>query len=199
LKDIKGYEGLYAVTSCGKVWSYKSNKFLSPYDNGKGYLQVTLYKDGLVKRARVNRLIAEAYIENPDPEHYDQVGHKDEVRNHNWVGNLYWTNAQENNNYGSRNEKVSKALSKAVYCEETGEVYKSQQAAAAALGLNFRSISLCCHGKQKTTGGYHFRFATEGEKAVAAMDQLALAIEQKIELDNLGLGYIEPSLEVVVC
>ena len=46
MRDIKGYEGLYAITSCGKVWSYRSKKFLKPYDNGFGYLYVNLNKDG---------------------------------------------------------------------------------------------------------------------------------------------------------
>lgn len=46
MRDIKDYEGLYAVTSCGKVYSYKRKKFLRPFDNGYGYLKVNLYKDG---------------------------------------------------------------------------------------------------------------------------------------------------------
>lgn len=46
MKDIKFYEGLYAVTPCGKIWGYKRKKFLKPYLNKSGYLYVTLYKDG---------------------------------------------------------------------------------------------------------------------------------------------------------
>jgi hypothetical protein len=45
MRDIQGYEGIYAVTSCGKVWSYKTKRFLRPADNGNGYLQVVLRKD----------------------------------------------------------------------------------------------------------------------------------------------------------
>ena len=49
MKDIKGYEGLYAITSCGKVWSYRSKKFLKPAKHQNGYLKVVLYKDGNLK------------------------------------------------------------------------------------------------------------------------------------------------------
>ena len=58
MKDIVGYEGLYAITSCGKVWSYKSKKFLKPSDNGHGYSFVRLCKDGKVKNYKIHRLVA---------------------------------------------------------------------------------------------------------------------------------------------
>ena len=45
MKDIKGYEGLYAVTEDGQIWSYRSKKFLKPNKNTSGYLYVILYKD----------------------------------------------------------------------------------------------------------------------------------------------------------
>ena len=60
----------------------------------------------------------------------------------------------ENNNYGTRNQRVSKP----VYCIELNKVYESQTAAAKELGLYPNNISRCCHGTLKTTGGYHFRF-----------------------------------------
>ena len=60
MKDIKGYEGLYAVTSCGKVWSYKSKRFLTPAKTHNGYLIVNLCKDGQGKMYRVHRIVAEA-------------------------------------------------------------------------------------------------------------------------------------------
>lgn len=45
MRDIKGFEGIYAITSCGKVWSYRSKKFIKPYE-WKGYLKVNLYLNG---------------------------------------------------------------------------------------------------------------------------------------------------------
>lgn len=66
MKYIPGYEGLYAATSCGKVFSYRKKKFLSPRKNNSGYLRVALYKDGKVKDFLVHRLIAATYLENPE-------------------------------------------------------------------------------------------------------------------------------------
>lgn len=99
MKDILGYEGLYAVTSCGRVWSYKSNRFLEPYRDRKGYLRVTLYGNGSKKDCKVHRLVAEAYL--PNPNNWPHINHKDEIKSHNFLGNLEWCNADYNNHYGS--------------------------------------------------------------------------------------------------
>ena len=59
MKDISNYEGLYAVTSCGKVWSYRSKKFLKAFDNGHGYLCVGLQDLwGNRKVYKIHRLVA---------------------------------------------------------------------------------------------------------------------------------------------
>lgn len=108
MKDIQGYEGLYAITSCGKVWSYKSKRFLMPYKHYKGYLLVKLTKDGIRKAYTVHRLVAEAYI--PNPENKEQVNHKDENKANNCVNNLEWMTNKENANYGTRNERISNTL-----------------------------------------------------------------------------------------
>ena len=65
MKDIKGFEGLYAITSCGKVWSYRYGKFLRSFDNGRGYQIVCLFKDGKKYNKRVHILVAEAFLEKP--------------------------------------------------------------------------------------------------------------------------------------
>jgi hypothetical protein len=62
---------------------------------------VVLSKCGKTKHFRVNRLVAEAYI--PNPEGLPHVGHKNEIRYKNYVSNLYWTEPVENNNHGTRN------------------------------------------------------------------------------------------------
>ena len=156
MKDIVGYEGLYAVTSCGRVWSYRRQKFLRPCDNGHGYLIIDLCKDGVKKHFRVNRLVAEAYI--PNPEGLPQVGHRDEVRYNNSVNNLYWTSSKDNCNYGTRNAKISKALSKPVYCVELDQVFDSITKAAEAVGVQATSITLCCQGKTKTCKRMHWQY-----------------------------------------
>ena len=66
MKDIKGYEGLYGITSCGRVWSYRKKKFLKPFNCNCVIWEVDLCKDGKRKRARINELVADAYGERFD-------------------------------------------------------------------------------------------------------------------------------------
>ena len=156
MKDVVGYEGLYQVTSCGKVWSYKNERFLKPWKRKDGYLQVGLHKDGEKKIYLVHRLVQEAYI--PNPKELPCVNHKDENKENNALPNLEWCDITYNNNYGSRNEKAGKALGKPVYCIELSRVFESASVAARELSLNQSSISQCCTGKRKTCGNYHWRF-----------------------------------------
>ena len=188
MKDIKGYEGLYAVTTDGQVWSYRSNKFLTPY-NVVGYHYVDLRKKGHRKQFRVHRLVAEAYI--PNPENKPQINHKDENKINNHVSNLEWVTAKENVNYGTHNERMAKTRSKAVYCEELDRVFESQKEAAAELGLYGGNISSCCNGRIKTSGGYHWRFATQDDinahNLKKSLDELARAVKIDLALDRIGL------------
>ena len=94
MKDIKNYEGLYAVTSCGKVWSYKRKKFLEPMTNYKGYLFVNLSKNNEKKKYYIHKLVAEAYI--PNPNNLPQVDHIDNDKTHNYVNNLQWITNRDN-------------------------------------------------------------------------------------------------------
>lgn len=155
MKDIKGYEGQYAVTSCGRVWSYKSQRFLSPGKIKKGYLNVSLCKDGKAKSYLIHRLVAEAYL--PNPNNLPEVNHKDENPAHNWLNNLEWCDSQYNNNYGSHNTKRYRP----VYCVELNKSFNSIKEAATELGLNHSHISSCCTGKRKTHGGYHWQYIEE--------------------------------------
>lgn len=108
MRDIKGYEGIYAITSCGRVWSYRAQKFMKPQKAHNGYYFVKLSYNGKQTYPKIHRLVAQAYIPNPD--NLPQVNHKDEIRNHNWINNLEWCDAKYNCNYGSRNERISKTM-----------------------------------------------------------------------------------------
>lgn len=94
MKDIPGWEGLYACTSKGDIYSYRTNKFLSPSKSKRGYLHVTFSKDKKRYDYRVHRLVAMTFIDNP--ENKEQVNHKDGDKLNNYIQNLEWCTADEN-------------------------------------------------------------------------------------------------------
>lgn len=156
--DIIGYEGLYAITNCGQVWSYRKNTFLKPY-LARGYFKVCLCKDKIRKQVLIHRLVAEAFI--PNPLNLPQINHIDENKQNNCAENLEWCNAKYNINYGEHNKKVGKSHCKKVYCVELEKVFESAKLAAMQLGLSDSNIAKCCKGKYKTTGGYHWEYADD--------------------------------------
>ena len=162
MRDIKGYEELYAVTSCGRVWSYKRKRFLKPAKNKNGYLKVNLYKNGKMKTCRIHRLVAETYIPNPD--NLPQVNHCDENKENNCINNLEWCDSKYNINYGTRTERTSKK----VRCIETKEVYPSLSIAAKENKISIGNLSSCCNGRYKTTGGKHFMFEDDYQDILVA-------------------------------
>ena len=139
-KDVAGYEGLYKVSNKGNVysvarkdsrWHRRGGQRLKPvYDRG-GYLIVSLYKNGKSKTKKVHRLVAEAFI--PNPNGLPQVNHRDKNKVNNNVENLKWCDARYNSNHGTRNEKVTQVLSKKVRAvnAKTGDVVDFNSTAEA--------------------------------------------------------------------
>lgn len=129
-KQIEGFPG-YWVNSDGRVWSERSNKWLVPWLNNKGYLIVGLWVNGRVFRKTVHRLVAEAFMPNDDPEHKDTVDHIDGDKTNNRADNLQWL---------SHTENVRKSNCKPVMLFDTlsGDVeqFNSQTEAADFLGCS---------------------------------------------------------------
>ena len=110
-RPVVGYEGLYEVSNLGRVRSvdryyYRlhKGKVLSLSKNANGYLKVVLSCNGKCKTIKVHRIVAEAFLPNPD--NLPQVNHKDEDKTNNSVDNLEWCNAKYNLSYGTRKDKV---------------------------------------------------------------------------------------------
>ena len=120
-RDIEGFEGLYQVSNTGKVKSLNyrrtgKEKILKAYPNGHDYLQVKLHKDGKKKSCRVNRLVAQAFIPNPD--NLPEVNHKDEDKTNNCVENLEWCSKLYNINYGTGRKRSAEKLRGRKHSEE---------------------------------------------------------------------------------
>lgn len=163
MKDVVGFEGLYKVTSCGKIWSCRQKKFMKVQTDKDGYLRVGLKKDGKGYNFAVHRLVAEAYI--PNPENKPTVNHLDEVKTNNCINNLTWATMAEQNVYGDRLEKVRQKKRKLVYCVELDQIFVGTQAAADALGVCAETVRACCRGKLKTCKRMHLYYV---DKEVAA-------------------------------
>ena len=171
-KDIEGYEGLYQVSSEGRIKSLSrltsngrkiAEKILKPSNNGWGYLQVILCKDGKHINHRIHRLVAQAFI--PNPENKPEVNHIDENKENNNVDNLEWVTSKENSNHGTHKERVAKAQSKPVMgISLDGKSYlyfNSTMDAGRLGGFKQSAISACCRGERKTHKGYTWRFVEE--------------------------------------
>lgn len=193
-RDIKGYEGLYQVSNLGRVKSlerfiktrknkngmngyiHKQESIRIPTKDYKGYLRLTLCKEGKQKPFRVHRLVAEAFI--PNPNNLPQVNHKDENKENNCITNLEWCTNEYNHNYGTRNKRVAeKQKGRKIPFEQiknkiavlqinkdTNEVirkYDSIKEAQICCGVktHYSHIGACCKGERKTAYGFKWRYA----------------------------------------
>lgn len=159
-KDIEGYEGLYQVSNLGKVKSLNYNqsgkeKVLKACKS-KGYYYVILCKDSKQKNCSVHRLVANAFIPNPD--NLPQVNHIDEDKTNNACFNLEWCERKYNMNFGTRTKRSAEKRSKSVICIETGKIYPSINQVGRDLGISIGHISDACNGKIKTYKGFHWRY-----------------------------------------
>lgn len=184
-KDIEGYEGLYQISSLGRVKSldrydyigrFFRGKTLKPIIHNNGYAFISLSKNGESECKSIHRIVAKHFL--PNHNNLPEVNHKDEDKTNNmvWVNedgsidyvksNLEWCDREYNCNYGTRNEKGAKtrfnypSISKPVLALKNGKIcmcFKSTMQAQRH-GFNNSKISGCCNGKGKTHMGYEWMF-----------------------------------------
>ncbi|MBP3707068.1 MAG: HNH endonuclease [Clostridia bacterium] len=174
-KDIKDYEGLYQVSTYGRVKSYCSGeKILKSGDNGLGYQFVHLCKNGKNKRYYVHRLVAETFIFNDDIDNKTVINHKDENPYNNHVENLEWCTMEYNWNYGTckqrrvetnvKNgtyEKIAKKKGRKCRCIELDLMFNSIAEASRYFKCNSENIGACLRGRTNTACGYHWEYIDE--------------------------------------
>lgn len=160
-KDVKNYEGLYQISNLGEIKSYyKGCKVLKINITACGYCYITLYKNKKPKRFPIHRLVAQAFIKNPN--NYLFINHKDENKLNNNVNNLEWCSHKYNCNYGSRNYRCALHNWKRVQRynrqnELIGE-FPSLKEAEKITGVKYQLISRVCRGKRKTAGGSIWKY-----------------------------------------
>lgn len=176
---MKGYEGLYEVSNLGNVRSL--DRYVNHWQGGKclkrgtllafghnsgGYSLVKLCDNGKEKTAKVHRLVAQAFIPNPD--NLPWVNHIDENPANNTVSNLEWCTPQYNATCGTVPARKSassvnhRSTSRAVQMVLDGTViatFPSVMQVERELGYGHGNISKCCHGKLPRAYGYEWRYA----------------------------------------
>lgn len=180
-KDVQGYEGLYKISNFGNIKGHNKTYFCGKNTKRvleerfivgevrNGYKRVTLWHNKKHRRVFVHRLVAEAFIPNPDNK--PEIDHIDGNPSNNRAENLRWVTHTENlNNPITLKRKSLSAMgnhmlgkkgslhhnSKKVLCIETNTIYGGVAEAMRKTGA--KSISGCCCGRRKTTGGFHWKF-----------------------------------------
>lgn len=161
-KPVIGYEGIYEVSSTGAIRNIKTGHILKAKEERNGYMRVHLSKNGIAKSVLLHRIVAEAFLENP--ENLPTVNHIDENKQNNNACNLEWCDMSYQNKYGNgacrRNKAKERAVVQLNMNGEYVQTWTSIKSAADALGLRTSSIICVCKGKRryKSTGGHKFRY-----------------------------------------
>lgn len=134
-------------------------KWHKSYTNNGYYARVRLSDNGTGRWYLVHRLVADAFLPNPD--NLPQVNHKDENKLNNNVNNLEWCTRKYNMQYNGLREKVEKKWYKPVICIETGKIYDSMRMAAKDTGASASMITKVCKKHRHTAGGYHWEYVNK--------------------------------------
>lgn len=165
-KDVVGYEGSYQVSSMGRVKTIKfgRDKIIGTGKDCRGYTHVTLFKNNKRLTRNIHRLVAIAFI--PNPNNYEQIDHIDGNPQNNKVENLRWCTAKQNHNFEKAIEnkiRIHVKLEGKKICQFSKlgikiRTWDSISSAARTLGIARKGIRDCCRNKQKSAFGYIWKY-----------------------------------------
>ena len=168
-KDIEGYNGTYQISNTGKVRSFSSwakGRLLSISYDKQGYPRITLNGEGAYNNHSIHRLVAKAFI--PNPENKRNVNHIDGVKTNNHASNLEWVTSRENSIHARDNGLLKYAGSNSYNARRVNQYslngefikkYDCMMDAERDTGIRCSSIHLCCKGKYKRAGKFIWRYA----------------------------------------
>lgn len=167
-KDIPGYEGLYEISTMGRVHSHVSRKILTPFETG-GYQEVTLVKNKNKVKHYIHRLVATCYI--PNTENYPCIDHINTIRIDNRVENLKWCTYSQNNmnpityERMKQSSKIHEINSKKVVRLNNGKLIKEYRSIQQTKeeGFSPSGVSKCCQNIQKSHRGFEFMYLSDYE------------------------------------
>lgn len=166
------FNGFYAITADGKLYSFRSGKFLSPNKDKYGYLYYVISINSVRSTYKAHRLVAKAFIENPDNK--PTVNHKNGIRSDNRVENLEWATFKEQQHdpltmknrqivvditdFYSMGAKRNFGRKKTAVYEKDKllGVYDSLKIALTHHSTNYGKASECANGKRRAVGGVRF-------------------------------------------
>lgn len=159
-KPVVGFEGFYLVSDTGEVKSVRKNRLLKPSIDRYGYLKLVLTLNGKPHYVTVHRLVAMAFI--PNPEGKKTVNHINEDKLDNRVGNLEWMTSKENDNHGSRNQRMAQTKCKrpvmAISKEGVITEYEGVKDASRKLGIAHSQIATACRTPGKLLHDLEWRY-----------------------------------------
>lgn len=167
-KDIVGYEGLYQVSDLGRIKRivfinnktiFKKEHIVSQQTNKKNRCYVSLYKNNKRKNCIVHRLVASAFLSNPN--NYPQVNHIDGNPQNNSVKNLEFCTASYNNKHAYANNLKNNNKTKKAIIRNDGKEYDCVYSASIDMNVSPCSIRDCLKKRVKTCKGYSFEYKTE--------------------------------------
>lgn len=188
----------YWIVRTAKVWSNKSNKFLSPGKGKRGYKLVILSNGETKKTKTIHRLVAEAFIPNPDNK--PQVNHKDRNRLNNKLDNLEWVTALENQQDSYKKGRIHNKPSKGKFGEEHWSsktvyqydskgilihVYSSVMEAQRRTGIDFSRIATSCRSEKRKCEGFIWRY----DQNIENFFDECIICNQKFSINRKGQKY----------